>query len=79
MKRMYRLFLPVFFGIILLFVLSSCTECVEHTYGAPVVDREATETAPGEQHRICIKCGARVTEEIPKLPHTHTYATEWTA
>ena len=78
MKRMYRLFLPVFFGIILLFVLSSCTECVEHTYGAPVVDREATETAPGEQHRICIKCGARVTEEIPKLPHTHTYATEWT-
>lgn len=74
MKRISTLLLSVLCGILLLFALSSCGECEEHVYGEPMIDREATETSTGEQHRVCTKCGDVKIEEIPKLPHTHTYA-----
>ena len=51
----------------------------EHTYGAWVVGREATEDVVGAKHRACTVCGAEESAEIAKLPHTHRYAGEWSS
>ena len=76
MKKLFTLLIATAIGTLLCFSLVSCGEC-EHTYGEWVVDREATESEVGERHRECTKCGDKITEEIPKLAHTHTYADAW--
>ena len=79
MKRILLLFLSFLILLLTLFALSSCGECKEHAFGEPIVDRKATETDAGEQHRICAKCGTTTVEEIPKLTHRHTYDDAWTS
>lgn len=39
--------------------------------------RPATETEKGEKQRTCSVCGYVDIEEIPVLPHTHSFGTEW--
>ena len=76
MKKIFTLLFAFVLGATILFSLASCGEC-EHTYGEWVVDRAATDSEVGERHRECTKCGDKITEEIPKLAHTHTYADAW--
>ena len=38
----------------------------EHTFDAWVIDKQATETEEGSQHKTCTVCGHTVTESIPK-------------
>ena len=52
-------------------------ETASHTYGSWVVDVAATEQAEGKQHRNCTVCGYEQTKSIPKLSHTHKFATTW--
>ena len=76
MKKLFTLLIATAIGTLLCFSLVSCGEC-EHTYGEWITDRAATESEVGERHRECTKCGDKITEEIPKLAHTHTYAEAW--
>ena len=46
-----------------------------HTYGEWKVVKEATETEEGLKEKECSICKNKVTEEISKLEHTHTYTT----
>ena len=63
----------------------TCSGCDEvdgraaHTYGEWVVTTPATETADGEQTRECTVCGYEQTQTIPKLSHTHSWASAWTS
>ena len=53
-----------------------------HEAGGWMIDKEATETEKGRQHRECTVCQyVMETEEIPVIPpqHTHTPSAEWTA
>ena len=45
-----------------------------HSYGAWVIDKEATEDAEGSKHRDCIYGDDTQTEVIQKLDHVHTPA-----
>lgn len=54
-------------------------DVASHSYGDWVVVTEATETTIGSKKRVCSVCGSEDTEEIAVLPHTHTYATEWSS
>ena len=53
------------------------SEKAEHTFGNWTTTKEATEEAEGTKERSCTVCGYTATEAIAKLPHTHTFATEW--
>ena len=76
MKKPFTLLIATAIAALLCFSLVSCGEC-EHTYGEWITDRTATESAVGERHRECTKCGDKIIEEIPNLTHTHTYAEAW--
>ena len=55
-------------------------DVTSHTAGDWIVDKAATETEKGSQHKECTVCKyVMETEEIPVLPpqHTHTYGTDW--
>ena len=60
-----------------------CTDCgaradeSAHTYGEWKETKAATETEKGEKQRTCSVCGYVDIEEIPVLPHTHSFGTEW--
>ncbi|MDY3867793.1 MAG: MBG domain-containing protein, partial [Pyramidobacter sp.] len=43
-------------------------DALGHDWGAWVVDKEATETEDGSQHRTCSRCDAVDTQTISKLP-----------
>ncbi|MCR4911439.1 MAG: leucine-rich repeat domain-containing protein [Bacilli bacterium] len=42
-----------------------------HSYGEPVIDKEATETEAGRQHVTCSICNHVAYTTIPKKQHTH--------
>ena len=44
----------------------------EHTFGAWIIDQEATEDEAGSKHKICEVCDYRVDQIIDKLVHQHT-------
>jgi mannan endo-1,4-beta-mannosidase len=44
-----------------------------HTYGAWAITKAATETTTGIREHTCTICGAKETENIPKLTHIHNY------
>ena len=48
-----------------------------HTYGNWIVSKAATETAEGEQYRVCSGCGNKETKKVPMLSHVHRFSTEW--
>ncbi len=48
-----------------------------HTYGAWNVVREATEQQEGLRERSCTVCGFKQEESIAKLPHEHTFSSDW--
>ncbi len=48
--------------------------CGTHTFGTPVVTKEASHTEFGEQSKTCTACKYVATEQIAKLPD-HTYTT----
>ncbi len=48
-----------------------------HTYDRGVVALEPTETEVGKTRFTCTACGYYYEEDIPKLEHTHTWATVW--
>ena len=48
-----------------------------HAWDDGKVTKEATETTKGIMSFACLICGKTKTEEIPVLPHTHTFALEW--
>lgn len=50
-----------------------------HTWNNGVVTKEASETEAGVKTYTCVVCSAIKTEEIPMLPHVHTFSTEWTS
>ena len=50
----------------------------EHTFGDWTITKEPTEEAEGSREKSCTVCEYTVTEEIAKLEHTHTFASEWT-
>ena len=52
-------------------------EKTEHHFDAGKVIREATEDAEGTKTYTCETCGYTYNETIPKLEHTHKFATEW--
>lgn len=52
-------------------------EKAEHHFDAGKVIREATEDAEGTKTYTCETCGYTYNETIPKLEHTHKFATEW--
>ena len=49
----------------------------EHAWNQGEVTTEATIDAAGVKTYTCTECGQTKTEEIAKLPHDHTYASEW--
>ena len=52
-----------------------------HTAGSWIIDKAASETEKGSQHRECTVCKyVMETKEIPVIPpqHTHTPSAEWT-
>ena len=51
------------------------TEALGHSYSDWKVVKEATETETGLKEKECSICNDKVTEEISKLEHTHTYIT----
>lgn len=53
------------------------TDIAAHTWGDWTVTQQATETEKGEKKRTCSACGYEETVEIPVLPHTHKFGTEW--
>ena len=54
------------------------SDVAAHTSGEWIVDKEATETEKGSRHKECTVCKyVMETEEIPMVPHTHTYGTDW--
>ena len=59
------------------FVNGSCACGEKHncSYGEWVVVKDATETEEGSKERVC-SCGAKETEVIEKLAHTHVFG-EW--
>ena len=69
MKKFKQIFLV---GIILLFcfVLASCDQPHEHTFGEWTVVNEPTCTTAGEQTRTCTDCGEMQTKKIPAKGHT---------
>lgn len=49
-----------------------------HTASGWLIDKAASETEKGSRHRVCSVCEYVMdTEEIPMIPHTHTYGTDW--
>ena len=48
-----------------------------HTFGEWQVKTAATETAEGVSSRTCSVCGYEETKSIDKLPHTHTFSSDW--
>ena len=44
-----------------------------HTFGAWVIDKEATEESEGARHKICGICKRRIDETIPKVDHVHNW------
>ena len=63
-----------------------CTKCqkvlvsaIGHSYGAWVIDIQATETSEGSRHKDCSNCGDRVTEKIPVIGHEHNFSSVITA
>ena len=56
---------------------SEVSDKAAHTFGDWTTTKEATEEAEGTKERSCTVCGYTATEKIAKLPHTHTFATEW--
>ena len=50
-----------------------------HTFGDWITDQEATEETAGAKHHVCTVCGKTENAEIPKLPHTHKFNTEWSS
>ena len=77
MKKKIFVCLLACLTLLMVLMLTACNNACVHSYGDWIVDREATETATGEKHRECTKCGEIQTESIPKATHTHTYKTEW--
>jgi len=53
----------------------------EHDYEGVewVTVKYATETEKGQKKRACLVCGYEQFEDIDMIPHTHTYAEEWTS
>ncbi len=49
----------------------------EHAWNEGEVTTEATIDAEGVMTYTCSECGQTKTESIAKLPHDHTFATEW--
>lgn len=52
-------------------------EKAEHHFDAGKVIKEATEETEGTKTYTCETCGYTYNETIPKLQHTHKFATEW--
>ena len=53
------------------------TEKILHNWNSGKITSEATEYEEGEILYTCIDCSYTKTESIPKLPHTHNYAIEF--
>lgn len=49
----------------------------EHSFESFTIVKNPTETEEGLKTSVCSVCGEEVSEVIPKLAHTHKYATEW--
>ena len=45
--------------------------CTSHTYGSAVITKQPTCTSEGTKTKTCTKCGATVTETIPKTSHKY--------
>ena len=52
------------------------SELSAHTYGDWVVTNQATEETTGSRYHTCTVCGYKETEEIPVIPHTHSFG-DW--
>lgn len=50
---------------------------LQHSFGEWTVTKEPTETAKGEEERVCSVCGKIEKREIPVLIHTHNYGEDW--
>lgn len=51
-----------------------------HTASDWIVDKAATETEVGSEHKECTVCKKVLeTREIAKLPHSHTFSTDWSS
>ena len=48
-----------------------------HTLGAWITTKEATETEDGSAERKCSICDYKETKVLPKIEHVHTFSTEW--
>ncbi len=49
-----------------------------HTLSNWITSKEPTEEEFGERYKICVVCNYKITEQINKLEHTHTYESSWT-
>ena len=58
---------------------SEVSDKAGHTFGDWITDQEATEETAGAKHHVCTVCGKTENAEIPKLPHTHKFNTEWSS
>ena len=70
MKIFTRSILAVLVALILVFSISSCTQCNPphvHTFGDWIIRTEASLGAEGERYRICSGCSQEETEVIPAL------------
>ena len=59
---------------------NGCKEVIEkaeHIYGEGVVKSLATEESEGSIAYTCLVCGYEKVESVAKLPHTHTWESEW--
>ena len=62
-----------------------CTKCgaksekLNHTWDDGEETTPPTETTEGVKTYKCTVCNAEKTEELEKLPHTHTYSDDWTS
>ena len=48
-----------------------------HTYGDWIVTVAATEASEGSKKQVCSICGYENIQPIEKLPHTHTFSSDW--
>lgn len=56
----------------------SSTSIHEHSYVTDRIVKEATDEEEGLEIQKC-SCGDEIEVVIPKVPHTHTFSTEWSA
>ena len=50
-----------------------------HTYGDWQIEKESTEEETGLKYKECSVCQHKYYEDIPVLPHTHKFSTEWSS